>query len=123
MPRLTLASRAQAGFAGRSERRRFGTLSGFRARSEDLTALAAGEDAQLLAVLGDGAAGDLDVLVPQELHDLLIRVGVLRALGGDDLLDLELDRLGGQVVAVGAGNTGVEKVLELVDALGGVDVL
>src|SRR6185312_12252435 len=90
---------------------------------EDLAALRAGEDAQLLAVFGYGAARDLDVLVVEELDDALIGVRVLRALRQDDLLDLQLDRLGGQVVSVGPRDPGIEEILQLVDPLGRVDVL
>src|SRR5213079_2334751 len=71
--------------------------------SEHLPALAAGENSKLFPVLGNSAAGDLDVLITQELDDLLIRVRALGVLARDDLLDLQLHRLGGQIVAVGAG--------------------
>src|SRR5450432_257818 len=57
---------------------------------KNLLALRARQDAELLAVLGHRAPRDVDVLVPQELHDLLIRMRVLGVLGGDDRLDLVL---------------------------------
>src|SRR5450432_3632715 len=65
-------------------------------------ALGARQDAELLAVLGHRPAGDLDVLVLEQLDDALIRMRALRALGADDLLDLELDGLRCQIVAIGA---------------------
>jgi hypothetical protein len=48
---------------------------------------------------------------------------MLGILGPDDLLDLQLDRLGGQVITIAARDARVEKILELEDALWGVDVL
>ena len=77
----------------------------------------------MLTVLGHRPAGYFDILVLEQLDDPLIGVRILRTLRADDLLDLELDRLGRQILAVGASNPRVEKVLELVDALRGMDVL
>src|SRR5688572_25517089 len=79
-----------------------------RARSEHLFALARRQDAQLLAVLGHGAAGDIDAGLLQQLHDLLIAVGPLDVLAVDQLLDLRLHGLRGEVVAVGSRDAAVE---------------
>src|SRR4051794_23565805 len=92
-------------------------------RLEVLLALRRREDPEDLAVLRDGAARDLDPLDLQDLHDLLVGVGMLRILGRDDLLDVVLDRLARDLVAAGAVDRRVEEELELVDALGRVDVL
>src|SRR3954447_11687429 len=74
---------------------------------ENLPALAAGQNSKLFPVLGNGATSDLDVLIAEQLHDLLIRVWVPRILTRDDLLDLQLHGLGRQIVAVGAGDARV----------------
>jgi len=66
----------------------------------------------LLAVFGHGAPGDLDVLLAQEINDTLVGMRMLGIFAGYDLLDLEFDRLGGQVVAVAAGDARVEKVFD-----------
>src|SRR5690606_29025532 len=60
---------------------------------EHLLALAARQDAELLAVLRDGAAGDVDAALLEQLDDLLVRMRALGILAGDQLLDLGLDRL------------------------------
>src|SRR5207244_11906401 len=46
------------------------------------------EDAQLVAVLRDGPPRDLDTLLREHLHDLLVGERVLRVLVGHHLLDL-----------------------------------
>src|SRR5262245_60913967 len=85
------------------------------ARSEHLLALARRQDAELLAVLRDGAARDIDAGLLEQLDDLLVAVRTLDVLAVDQLLDLRLDRLRGQVVAVGPRDAAVEEELELED--------
>src|SRR5262245_22433372 len=70
--------------------------------SEDLPAFRRRKNAKLLTVLGHRPTGDFDILVLQQLDDPLIRVRILRTLRADDLLDLELDCLGSQILPVGA---------------------
>src|SRR5207302_1964113 len=84
---------------------------------EEPFALARGKDSQHFAILGDGPARDVHVLRAQDLHDLLVAVGLVPGLAGDDLLDLVLHRLGGDVVATRARDRRVEEVLQLVDSL------
>src|SRR3989449_1344368 len=94
------------------------------ARSEKPLALAGRQDSEHLPVLCDGASRDVDVLRAEDLDDLLIAVGLVAGLAGDDLPDLVLDRLAGDVVtAVGARDRRVEEELQLVDALRRVHVL
>src|SRR6476620_186234 len=64
-------------------------------RSEDLLAIGRRRDVELVAVLRDGAAGDVDALVVQDLHDLRIRQRLPRILRLDEALDLLLHREGG----------------------------
>src|SRR4029077_4262945 len=90
---------------------------------ENLPAFRRRKDAKLLTVLGHRPTGDFDVLILEQLDDPLIRVRILRTLRANDLFDLELDRLGRQILAVGASNPRVEKVLQLVDSLRRMDVL
>src|SRR5688500_15401580 len=84
---------------------------------KDLLALRRRQDAHLLAVLGHGAAGDVDAALLEQLDDLLVGVRPLGVLGVDQLLDLRLDRLRRQVLAVGARDARVEEELQLEDAL------
>src|SRR5574338_1116133 len=90
---------------------------------EDLLALAARQDAELLAVLGDGAARDVDAALLEQLDDLLVRVRALGVLARDQLLDLRLHRLRREVLAVRARDARVEEELQLEDALRRVHVL
>ena len=92
-------------------------------RLEQFAPLRAGEHVELLSVLGDGPAGDVDPLLLEESDQLLVAVGLAGILGVDELLDLLLDRLGGQLLTIVAADPGVEEVLELVDALRGMHVL
>src|SRR3989475_6827434 len=93
------------------------------ARSEKPLALAGRQDSEHLPVFCDGASRDVDVLRAEDLDDLLIAVGLVAGLAGDDLPDLVLDRLAGDVVtAVGARDRRVEEELQLVDALRRVHV-
>src|SRR6478736_5916305 len=68
---------------------------------EQLLALGRAKYSELLSVLRYGAAGDVNGLVAQELHDLLIRERMARIFGRNQLLDLGLDRLRRQLVVVG----------------------
>src|SRR5690242_11016541 len=58
-----------------------------------------GQDAELVAVLGDRAAGDLDALPLEQLDDLLIGQRILRRLIVHELLNLRLDRSGARVLS------------------------
>src|ERR1700730_14942514 len=86
-------------------------------------ALAAGQDAQHLPVFGDRAPRDVNVLRTENLDDLLVGERLVCGLLGDDLPDLVLYRLAGNVLASLPGDRRVEEILELVDPLGRVDVL
>src|SRR6185503_9384909 len=90
---------------------------------EDLLALAARQDAELLAVLRDGAARDIDAALLEQLDDLLVRVRTLWIFARDQLLDLRLHRLRREVLAVRARDARVEEELQLEDALRRMDVL
>src|SRR4051812_26855766 len=92
-------------------------------RSEHVLALARGQDAELLAVLRDCPASDIDPGLLEELHDLLIAVRPLDVFAVDELLDLRLHGLRGQIVPVGSRDAAIEEELELEDALRGMDVL
>src|ERR1035441_424771 len=70
-------------------------------------ALTAGLNSQLLAVFRHGPTRDLDVLFGKQLDDSLVGVRMLGIFVGHDLLDLQLDRLGGQIVAIAAGDARV----------------
>ena len=52
---------------------------------------ARGENTELVAILGDGAARDLDTVLLQDVDDGLIGQRMLGILVGDELLDLRLD--------------------------------
>src|SRR5688500_5575262 len=58
-----------------------------------------GEDAELVAVLGDRAAGDVHPALLEDVDDRLVGQRVLRVLALDQLLDLVLDAAGGDVLA------------------------
>src|SRR5713226_8591601 len=75
-----------------------------------------GRDLQRLPVLGDGAAGDHDALLAQDLRDLAVRKRFARVLGGDQLLDQGPDRGRGAGAARLGGDVASEEVLELEDA-------
>src|SRR6185436_231297 len=64
-----------------------------------LLALGGRRDAELLAVLRDGAPRDLDALGAQLLHDARVRVGMPSVLVLHDAGDLVLDRKRGDIVA------------------------
>src|SRR5688572_13959646 len=56
-----------------------------------------GEDAELVAVLGNRPAGDVDPTLLQDVDDRLVGQRVLRVLALDQLLDLVLDAAGRDV--------------------------
>jgi len=62
-------------------------------RLEDLPALAAGKYFQLLAVLGDRASRDFDVLAAKKFTIFWSECGRLTSSASNDLLDLQFDRL------------------------------
>src|SRR5208283_6123046 len=111
---------------GRRRRRR--PLRGQRAvdRSWRLLVVAAQvarQDAQLLAILRDRAARDVDPLLLEAADDLLVAARGPPVLGRDQvgyhLLDARVGDRGAAVVLVARG----EEVLELEDAVGRADVL
>src|SRR5512138_1685468 len=57
-----------------------------------------GEHAELVAVLRDRAAGDLDPALLEDVHDRLVGEWMLRVLLRHQLLDLRLDAAGGDVL-------------------------
>src|SRR5436190_16955024 len=70
------------------------------------------QDSEHLPVFRDGAPRDVDVLRAEDFDDLLVAVRLVPWLRGDDLADLVLHRLAGDVVAaVGSGDGGVEEEL------------
>src|ERR1700724_2117758 len=76
--------------------------------------------AHRLAILGDGAAGDLDSRAAQPFHDGVVREHATRALGIDELLDSVTDRLRGMgFAAVGGRDRRGKKVLQLENAAAG----
>src|SRR2546428_2963622 len=92
--------------------------------SEEPLALAGWQDSDPSPVFRTRASRDVDVLRAEDLDDPLIAVRLVARLAGDDLADLVLDRLAGDVVAaVGARDRRVEEELQLVDALRRVHVL
>src|SRR6266513_2589393 len=62
-----------------------------RWRGSQPLAHAGREDAQLVAVLRHGPPRDLDALLREHLHDLLVGEGVLRVFIGHHLLNLRAD--------------------------------
>src|SRR5215472_18291389 len=81
------------------------------------------QDAQNLAVFSHCPPSNLDSLGPEQLDDLLVRIGARRILTRHQLLDVVFHRLGGNVISRQPGDRGVEEVLELEDSLGRMDVL
>src|SRR5437899_681818 len=85
--------------SARLDRVRFASPGGLDA--SELLALAARGDAQGPAVLGDRSAGDGEAVATELLDDLLVGERVLLVLLGDDLQQLLLDRVPGDLPAVG----------------------
>src|SRR5678816_536238 len=86
-------------------------------------ALVRGQNPELLAVLGDRAAGDREAALLQRLRDFLIRLRLRRVLGGQEVLDHLLDRHRRDHLAVARGDAAVEEELQLEQALRRLDVL
>src|SRR5438309_10750955 len=86
-------------------------------RLEEPLALAARQDAEHLPVFGDGPTGDVDVLRTEDLDDLLVAVRLVARLRGNDLLDLVLHRLAGDVLPAHARDGRVEEDPQLGAAL------
>src|SRR5262245_29210832 len=78
---------------------------------EALFALGGGRDPELLPVLGDRSARDLDSLGPELLRDPGVGVGTAGVLLVHDPRDLVLDRQRGNVVALRRVDAAVEEVL------------
>src|SRR5439155_20673724 len=81
------------------------------------------EDAQLVAVLRDGPPRDLDALLREQLHDLLVGERVLRVLVGHHLLDLGADGASACVLPGGGREAAREEELERQEAPGCLDIL
>src|SRR3954465_12585830 len=90
----------------RSRRRLWG-----RHRSYAL-AHAGRKDAELVAILGDGATRDLHAGLLQDVDDRLIGERVLGVLVLDELLDLVLDAARRDVLAAGGREARAEEELE-----------
>src|ERR1017187_6606475 len=75
------------------------------------------EDAQFVAVFGDGAAGDGDAFGGEHLHDFLVGQRAARILILENVGNHVLDAGVGNVVAVGVLQAGGEKVFHLEHAL------
>src|SRR5439155_7731224 len=99
--RLVPGARIPAGFRPRPSRGPGRSLPGGprRWRSSQPLAHAGREDAQLVAVLRHGPPRDLDALVREHLHDLLVGERVLRVFVGHHLLDLRADGAGTGVLS------------------------
>src|SRR5690606_5296907 len=70
------------------------------------------EDSELVPVLGHGAAGDLDALLLEDVHDRLVRERALRILLRNQLLDLRLDPPRADILARRGGQPAREEELE-----------
>jgi hypothetical protein len=70
------------------------------------------EDAELVAVLGDGASGDLHARLLEDLHDGLVGERAPGVFARHQLLDLVLDAARRHVVAVGSLEPRREEELE-----------
>src|SRR6058998_2726671 len=81
------------------------------------------EDAHQLAVLGDRAARDVDLLLAEHLRDVLVAERLLGILLLDDLADLLLDALRAHLRALATAQARGEEVLELERPLRRVHVL
>src|SRR5437867_13453779 len=113
MPRAP-GARTQAGFRLRLSRARARSPRAPRPgwRGSQPLAHACRKDAQLIAVLGDGAARDLHAALREHLDDLLVGERILGVLVVDHLLDLRLDRSGAGILAGGGGEAAREEELE-----------
>src|ERR1043165_9372151 len=80
--------------------------------SSHALAHASGKYSQLVAILGYGAAGNLDTALLQDVDDRLIGERMLGILVGDELLYLRLDATRRDVFAGGGGQAGGEEELE-----------
>ena len=81
-----------------------------------------GEDAELFAVFGDGAAGDLDALGGEGLLDGGVGEGFMGVFLGDDFLDGLADAGVGDFGPFGGGVAGGEEAAHFGDAVGGAHV-
>src|SRR5439155_8079521 len=82
-----------------------------RSRGSQPLAHPRGEDVQLIAVLGDGATGDLDAPFGELLDDLLAGQRVFLMLVPDQLLHLWLYGPGAPILAGGGRAAGREEEL------------
>ncbi len=84
---------------------------------------ARGQDSELVPVLGHGAAGDLDPVGLEEVHDRLIGEGPPFVFLFHELLDLGLNPPGADVLAAGRGQSAGEEELQRIDAAWRLDEL
>ncbi len=91
---------------------RLGSVAGAEGPASKLLALTARRDQEILPVLGDRAAGDLQALTFHLIDDLLVGHRALLVFLGDDFEQLLLDRVPGDLVAVGRGGSAAEEPLE-----------
>src|SRR5213593_3281761 len=87
------------------------------------TPLVRGQDAELLAVLGDRAARDREATLLERLRDFLVGLRLCRVFGGQDVLDHLLDRDRRYHLPVARRDAAVEEELQLEQPLRGFDVL
>src|SRR5437899_12091363 len=87
------------------------------------TPLVRGQDAELLAVLGDRAARDRETTLLERLRDFLVGLRLCRVFGGQDVLDHLLDRDRRHHLPVARRDAAVEEELQLEQPLRGFDVL
>src|SRR2546422_465672 len=87
------------------------------------TPLMRGQDAELLAVLGDRATRDRETTLLERLRDFLVGLRLCRVFGGQDVLDHLLDRDRRHHLPVARRDAAVEEELQLEQPLRGFDVL
>src|ERR1017187_8776646 len=80
------------------------------------------EDAQFVAVFGDGAAGDGDAFGGEHLHDFLVGQRAARILILENIGNHVLDARVGNVVTVGVLQAGGEEIFHLEHALRRLDI-
>src|SRR6267142_3698972 len=85
--------------------------SGGSGSVKPLPSLVGGGDAQLLAVLRDGAPRDPQSVIAQDLHDRGVGEWPARVLLPHDLLDALLDRQRRDVLALGGADARVKEEL------------
>src|SRR5207249_1060661 len=85
----------------------------------ELFSLPGGGDVEDLAVLGDGAPGQVDALLFELVDDLIVVEGIVLVFVVDDELELFLDRVPAHLFALGAGGASGEEAAQGEDAARG----